>query len=111
MLNDQYGIEKRFWVVQDFGYRRQFQFRYGEKRDGQVAVAQPLIMKTVPTEDIVDPFMTVSLSAAQELMDSLWNCGLRPSELGSDNVGKEKALLNHLEDMRRLVPGLRGFVK
>jgi hypothetical protein len=38
---------------------------------------------------------------AQELMDMLWNCGVRPTEVGS--AGQLAATERHLADMRRLV--------
>ena len=42
---------------------------------------------------------------AQNLMDELWRCGLRPSEeVGSK--GQLKATETHLEDMRQLVTRL-----
>lgn len=46
--------------------------------------------------------LTLSPTQAQILMDSLWDCGLRPSE-GSGSAGALKAVQNHLEDMRTLV--------
>lgn len=39
---------------------------------------------------------------AQQLMDQLWSCGVRPSgEL--DSIGHREALESHLNDMRRIV--------
>lgn len=49
-----------------------------------------------------EPFMTLEIDAAQQLMDSLWDCGLRPSE-GSGSAGALAATQKHLEDMRKLV--------
>ena len=40
--------------------------------------------------------------AAQELMDSLWDCGLRPTE-GAGSAGQLAAVKAHLDDMRTLV--------
>ena len=47
---------------------------------------------------------TISLprTAAQELMDNLWSCGLRPSE-GTGSAGSLAAVERHLKDMQRLV--------
>ena len=45
--------------------------------------------------------LRVEYTAAQELMDSLWECGLRPSE-GSGSAGSLKATENHLSDMQKL---------
>ena len=39
---------------------------------------------------------------AQELMDSLWSCGIRPTE-GAGSAGALSAVKYHLEDMRKLV--------
>ena len=45
---------------------------------------------------------TLSMTAAQKLIDSLWNCGLRPTE-GTGSAGAMAAVQKHLEDMRSLV--------
>lgn len=47
------------------------------------------------------PF-TVSLERAQELMDALWICGLRPSE-GSGSAGAMAAARENLKDLRKQV--------
>lgn len=46
---------------------------------------------------------TVALdpAAAQELMDSLWQCGLRPTD-GSGSAGALAATQEHLADMRSI---------
>jgi len=43
----------------------------------------------------------IELAAAQNLMDELWKCGLRPTE-GKGSAGSLAATERHLEDMRRL---------
>ncbi len=48
------------------------------------------------------PTVTLSTVAAQQLIDDLWECGLRPSE-GSGSAGALTAVQRHLEDMRTLV--------
>jgi len=48
------------------------------------------------------PALYLDYTAAQQLMDSLWECGLRPSE-GSGSAGAMKAVQDHLKDMRKLV--------
>lgn len=47
------------------------------------------------------PILSISNTAAQQLMDDLWMCGLRPSE-GSGSAGALLAVQRHLEDMRTL---------
>ena len=50
----------------------------------------------------VDASLSISLEAAQTLMDDLWACGVRPTE-GKGSAGALKATEKHLEDMRSLV--------
>jgi hypothetical protein len=45
--------------------------------------------------------IVVSYETAQELIDSLWTCGLRPSE-GTGSAGSLKAAENHLKDLQTL---------
>lgn len=51
---------------------------------------------------IVDPFVSIDPSAAQLLMDDLWQAGLRPSE-GTGSAGSLAATQEHLRDIRRLL--------
>lgn len=44
----------------------------------------------------------LSYDAAQQLMDGLWRCGIRPAE-GAGSAGQRAALEKHLEDMRAIV--------
>lgn len=48
------------------------------------------------------PTLEIRREEAQEFMDQLWNCGIRPTE-GAGSVGQMAATERHLEDMRRLV--------
>ena len=48
------------------------------------------------------PTATISIEAAQDLMDQLWYCGIRPVE-ANGSVGAMTAMKAHLEDMRKLV--------
>ncbi len=49
-----------------------------------------------------EPFLKLSPTSAQELMDGLWDCGIRPSE-GSGSAGALLATQKHLKDMQTLV--------
>jgi hypothetical protein len=55
--------------------------------------------------DYVDPTVRLGQEGAQELMDELWRVGVRPSE-GTGSAGSLAATERHLQDMRKLVPGL-----
>lgn len=47
----------------------------------------------------IDPLVRLDMAAAQELIDELWACGLRPTE-GSGSAGSLAATERHLQDMR-----------
>jgi hypothetical protein len=65
-------------------------------------VAQPLSLKEYKEGDLTEPFIKLHRHEAQQLMDDLWDCGLRPSE-GSGSAGSLKATQGHLKDMRKIV--------
>ncbi len=48
-----------------------------------------------------EPTTSISIEAAQTLMDDLWACGLRPTE-GAGSAGALAATQNHLADMRKI---------
>lgn len=64
-------------------------------------------LEFVKTEDgyMPRPALYIDYTAAQELIDSLWDCGIRPSE-GAGSAGAMKAIQDHLQDMRKLVSHL-----
>jgi len=66
------------------------------------SVATNLIMTTVEESQLVQPTLTIGRQEAQNLIDELWDCGLRPSE-GSGSAGAMAATERHLADMRKLV--------
>lgn len=68
------------------------------------AYGTSVVLETVPEGAAAQPTVSLTLDAAQELMDDLWRAGLRPSE-GSGSAGSLRATEYHLEDMRRLVFG------
>jgi hypothetical protein len=47
------------------------------------------------------PFMRLGAEQAQQLMDELWRCGIRPAE-GAGSVGQLGATERHLADMRTI---------
>ena len=63
------------------------------------AVAQPLTFRRLEPGDAADPCARLAQDEAQQLMDELWRCGLRPCE-GSGSAGALAATERHLEDMR-----------
>jgi len=49
----------------------------------------------------IPPAFSMTPDDAQQLIDELWRCGLRPTE-GSGSAGALAATQNHLEDMRTI---------
>lgn len=79
-------------------------FSYHGEHGGQLSLAVPLVMRTLGIVDQATPqppAFSLSLERAQELMDSLWSCGLRPSE-GTGSAGALAATQAHLKDMQTL---------
>ena len=65
-------------------------------------VARPLELHQHDKDLICEPFARLDIQAAQQLMDELWQCGLRPSE-GTGSAGSLKATQEHLKDMQKIV--------
>lgn len=65
-------------------------------------IAQPVTMVPYKPGHSTVPMMTLKVQEAQQFMDELWQCGLRPSE-GAGSAGALAATQKHLEDMRTLV--------
>lgn len=76
-----------------------------ELSGGRIAVPGTVTMRVL-TENEQNlhhpPFLQLDREAGQQLMDELWNVGLRPSE-GSGSAGSLAATQRHLDDMRALV--------
>jgi hypothetical protein len=64
-------------------------------------VAKSLEFAELPLGAPADPTFNLDGQEAQELMDMLWNCGLRPTQ-GKSSVGQLDAVERHLADMRAI---------
>lgn len=72
--------------------------------NGRIGLLQrePELKEIDPISDMsYQEGIRISQTTAQQLMDSLWDCGLRPSE-GSGSAGALLATQNHLSDMQKL---------
>jgi len=76
------------------------------------SVATDLVMLTLAEGEATPdtPLVKLSQTEAQVLMDSLWDCGLRPSE-GSGSAGAMLATQQHLADSQKAVGWLQGSVE
>ena len=64
--------------------------------------ACPLVFVPRAKGHIIDPFMHLSIHEAQQLMDELWQCGLRPTE-GTGSAGSLAATERHLNDLKLIL--------
>lgn len=76
---------------------------YEKNHDGSMNVSSNLVMEKVEQGMMItsEP-IRLNRIAAQDLIDQLWQAGLRPTE-GSGSAGSLAATERHLEDMRTLV--------
>lgn len=77
------------------------ELRIGQVRDGVLHVAKPLTLVEAQMGAHADPVISLDVTEAQVLMDSLWYCGIRPTE-GSGSAGSLKATQDHLKDMQKI---------
>lgn len=71
-----------------------------------IVVARPVVFERLAFDaGIVEPMLRLGIQQAQQLMDELWQCGLRPSE-GTGSAGSLAATERHLKDMQAVAMGL-----
>lgn len=76
--------------------------------DGSVDVAKFITYERMELGLVAaEPLLKLDMHAAQNLMDELWHCGLRPSE-GSGSAGSLAATERHLADMQKIAFALLG---
>jgi len=69
------------------------------------SIAAPIEFRLLTEKDmaVIQPAtLDITPSSAQQFMDELWRCGIRPTE-GAGSAGQMAATERHLEDMRKLV--------
>ena len=70
--------------------------------DGRVSVLKNLEFTTIDPKDapvFPQEALDISFQAAQELMDGLWSCGVRPTD-GAGSAGAMAATERHLKDLQ-----------
>lgn len=68
-------------------------------------VAMPVTMERREPGAMVEPMLRLGIQQAQQLIDELWQCGLRPTE-GAGSAGSLAATERHLKDMQTVALGL-----
>jgi len=66
-----------------------------------IAIATNIMFETIKDHSITPALMSIDMNEAQQLMDELWHCGVRPTE-GSGSAGAMRAVENHLADLRKI---------
>lgn len=74
-----------------------YQVMFYDKVGPELRVVRPLTMELQPYEQgtVVEPSLTLSADLAQQLMDSLWRDGIRPT--GVNGAGEVDALKAHIK--------------
>lgn len=83
-------------------YQHYLEVLFYEYKDGLTYCAKPAEMALADEGGEGTSAFTLNITAAQELMDSLWSCGVRPTE-GAGTAGAMAAVQAHLKDLQRLV--------
>lgn len=76
-----------------------------EDERGNMYAAKPVAFEECGENELQEPTVKIDFDAAQQLMDELWRCGLRPAE-GRGSAGAMAATENHLADMRTITMAL-----
>ncbi|MFK5283418.1 hypothetical protein ACI3PL_27980, partial [Lacticaseibacillus paracasei] len=72
-----------------------------DKSGGKLMSARNIMMETIEEGQIISPSLEITQTAAQALIDQLWNCGLRPTE-GSGSAGSLAATERRLRDIQSI---------
>lgn len=104
---------RKFQVEYD-GYVQGLTLRYVERDHyGNIKVAKPMEMVDHRSGDRSQPFLVLpdgEESLMQDLMDSLWTCGFRPSKNRHvDEILNSKD--QHLDDLRKIAFHSLGISK
>lgn len=92
-----------FLVERNFYQYEGVRLHFAVKQDGgKMYIPKPLEYEELPQGGPAPEFMNLNDTEAQALIDSLYDCGYRPSR-PVESAGQIVALSNHLSDMRKIV--------
>lgn len=83
-------------------YMQQISFLSGVPKRSMATNIQFEAMSDDNTASISAPLIRLTMTEAQDFMDRLWDCGVRPTE-AKGSAGQLTAVQAHLNDMRQLV--------
>jgi len=74
-----------------------------EDINGDRFIGEPLTMRKLENDGrYIIPTFSVEDMPAQELMNALWECGIRPSQMRNSS-SEIRAMTEHLADLRKIV--------
>ena len=76
------------------------QLYFWQHLNGAFQYGSNVVMMEHKENSYTEPLIHLSGAASQELMDTLWQCGIRPSQ-AVDSAGELSATKRHLDDLRR----------
>jgi len=101
------------WHAQRSIYRDSTDLVYVERYSDKIAVAQPITLTMIEQERfsvIAEPTLVLRGNQGQELMQALWDCGLRPND-GAGSGAQAQALQKHIAFAERIADGLLARMK
>lgn len=72
--------------------------------DGTKGVAAPVVFAPLPDGTSAPPSLSLSREAAQDLMNRMWQLGIRPRD-GEGTLAHVGAMKDHIEDLRKVAFG------
>lgn len=101
-LNNDYYDFVQAWAHTEPWGRDVVDIRLVHRQTGcKTKVCKQIVFEEIDEGTFFGPSCRLCLDEAQELMDSLWNCGLRPTQSRS-SIGQTEAIVKHLDDMRAI---------
>lgn len=82
--------------------RRGYELHINQPGSHEILVASRIEFVDANVYDFTPPVAMLTAQECGDLMDSLWNAGIRPSN-GEGSTGQLHATERHLEDMRSIV--------
>ena len=106
-------VQSWSWLAQRSIYRGSTDLVLVEKLGDKIAVAQPVNFTMVEQSQqsvIAEPTLILYDTQGQELMQALWDAGLRPND-GARSGAQAQALLKHIAFAERIADGLLLRIK
>jgi len=92
---------KTKFIIRRSGVSFEYDIHIIREEANELFVARPLTWFTADRSRHISQTTTVTKPTLQQMMDELWDCGIRPSE-GSGSAGALAAVQVHLSDMRKI---------